>query len=95
MTTPFGRIGGIIHEGSGCSGADSPEWKALYGLRQAIERVFKGMKQSRRLETHTVQGLKHVALHCSMSTLVFQATALVRFRRSGVEGMCWQVRKIA
>ena len=73
---------------------DSPEWKALYRIRQAIERVFKGMKQSRRLEAHTVRGLKHVALHCSMSMLVFQATALVRFQRSGVDGMCWQVRRV-
>ena len=74
---------------------DSEEWKALYGLRQAVERVFKSLKQSRRLEAHCVRGLKRVALHCAMSILVFQATALVRLRESGVKGMTWQVRKVA
>ena len=74
---------------------DSKEWKDLYQLRQSVERVFKSLKQSRRLEAHCVRGLKHVALHCSMSVLVFQATALVRLRESGVDGMTWQVRKVA
>ena len=74
---------------------DSQEWKDLYGLRQSVERVFKSLKQSRRLEAHCVRGLKRVALHCAMSVLVFQATTLVRLRESGVKGMTWQVRKIA
>ena len=74
---------------------DSAEWKALYKMRQAVERVFKSLKQSRRLEAHCVRGLKRVALHCAMSVLVFQATALVRLRESGTVGMTWQVRKVA
>ena len=41
----------------------SPAWKELYGLRQSIERVFKGMKESRRLERHCVRGLEKVGLH--------------------------------
>ena len=82
------RLFGAVRRGS-------QEWKDLYGLRQSVERVFKSLKQSRRLESHCVRGLKHIALHCSMSVLVFQATTLVRLRRSGVDGMCWQVRKVA
>lgn len=74
---------------------ESPEWRFLYTMRQAVERVFKSLKQSRRLENHYVRGLKRVALHCAMAMLVFQATALVRFRETGLEGMTWQVRRVA
>ena len=74
---------------------DSQEWKDLYKLRQSVERVFKSLKQSRRLEAHCVRGLKRVALHCARSVLVFQATALVRLKESGIVGMTWQVRKVA
>ena len=42
---------------------DGPEWKALYAKRQAIERVFKSMKESRRLERHCVRGLRQITLH--------------------------------
>ena len=37
------RLFGVLRRGS-------PEWKALYSKRQTIERIFKSMKQSRRLE---------------------------------------------
>ena len=74
---------------------ESAEWRFLYTMRQAVERVFKSMKQSRRLEAHQVRGLKRVSLHCAMAMLVFQATALVRFRETGTDGMTWQVRKVA
>lgn len=74
---------------------ESAEWRILYVMRQAVERVFKSLKQSRRLEGHCVRGLKRVALHCAMAMLVFQATALVRLRETGIEGMTWQVRKVA
>lgn len=74
---------------------DSAEWRILYAMRQAVERVFKSLKQSRRLEAHCVRGQKRVALHCAMAILMFQATALVRLRESGTKGMTWQVRKVA
>ena len=48
---------------------DGPEWKALYAKRQAIERVFKSMKESRRLERHCVRGLRQITLHSLMSAL--------------------------
>ena len=74
---------------------DSAEWRILYAMRQAVERVFKSLKQSRRLEAHCVRGLRRVALHCAMATLVFQATTLVRLRETGTDGMTWQVRRVA
>ena len=49
-------------------------------MRQAIERVFKSMKESRRLERHCVRGLRQVMLHILMSTLAFQVTALAHIR---------------
>ena len=64
------RLFGILRRGS-------PEWKSLYGKRQAIERVFKSMKESRRLERHCVRGLRQVTLHALMSTLAYQVTVLV------------------
>ena len=74
---------------------DSREWARLYKLRQSIERVFKSMKESRRLERHCVRGLTQVTLHVLMSTLTFQATALQRLRAGEARYMRWQVRKIA
>ena len=75
----------------------SREFKVLYRLRQSIERVFKSLKQSRRLESHCVRGLKRIALHNTMSVLTFQATVVVRLRAGSRPGetMRWQVRKVA
>ena len=63
-------FGAVVRRGS-------PEWKAYYEKRQAIERVFKSMKESRRLERHYLRGLRQVTLHALLSTLTYQATALV------------------
>ena len=82
------RLFGVIRR-------DSPEWKAYYRHRWAIERVFKSMKESRRLERHCVRGLRQITLHTLMSTLAFQATALVRILAGEGEWMRWMVRKVA
>ena len=74
---------------------EGPEWKELYGKRQAIERVFKSLKESRRLERHCVRGLRQITLHCLMSSLAFQATALVRLRAGEPEWMRWMVRQVS
>ena len=74
---------------------DSAKWKELYGHRQAVERLFKGMKESRRLEAHCLRGLKKVSLHASMSALTFQATALVRHKAGRTADLRWMVRKVA
>lgn len=74
---------------------DSPAWKALYAKRQAIERIFKSMKESRRLERHCVRGLRQITLHCLMSTLSFQATVIVRLQRGQEMQMRWMIRQVA
>ena len=82
------RLFGVLRRGS-------QEWKDLYTKRQAIERVFKSMKESRRLERHCVRGLRQITLHAAMSALAFQATVLVRLRAGETEWMRWMVRKVA
>lgn len=71
----------------------SPEWADLYGKRQAIERVFKSMKESRRLERHCVRGLAQVQLHALMSTLCYSTTILVKLR-TGQRDTRWMVKRV-
>ena len=74
---------------------DSEEWKNLYTKRQAIERVFKSMKESRRLERHCVRDLRQITLHAIMSALTYQATVLVKLLTGEADMMRWMVRKVA
>lgn len=73
----------------------SKRWKALYRKRQAVERVFKSLKESRRLERHCLRGLRQITLHALMSCLAFQATALVRVKGGQAPRMRWMVRAVA
>ena len=81
-------LGGYTRRGSA-------EWKAKYKKRWSVERVFKSQKESRRLEDHFVRGLKNITLHCLMSTLSFQASALVKAKTGNKDSMRWMVRKVA
>lgn len=72
----------------------SAAWKELYRMRQAVERTYKSLKESRRLERHYVRGLLRVALHAAMSTLSFSATYLVNLL-AGAARPRWMVRKVA
>ena len=74
---------------------DSKEWKDLYAKRQSIERIFKSLKQSRRLETHCTRGLDRIAIHVALSVLVYQATALVHMQTGEPENLRWMVRRVA
>ena len=74
---------------------DGPEWREFYAKRQAIERVFKSLKESRRLERHCIRGLRQVTLHALMSVLTFQATVLARLLDGVTDEMRWMVRRIA
>ena len=74
---------------------DSQEYKVRYAQRQSVERVFKSLKQSRRMEDHCFTGMERISLHCLMSVLAFQATALTRIRAGQIEYLRWQVRKVA
>ena len=82
------RLFGKIRRGS-------REWKGYYRKRQAIERVFKSMKESRRLERHCIRGLRRITLHALVSALTFAATALVRILMGDREWMRWMVRQVA
>ena len=82
------RLFGVIRR-------NSRTWKTLYAKRQAIERVFKGMKQSRRLEAHCVRGLRQVSLHAMMSTLSYQVTSLVRILSGEADRKNRMVRQVA
>ena len=72
----------------------SAAWKALYRLRQAVERVFKSMKESRRLERHCKRGLRNISLHALMSVVAYSATVLVQMQ-AGRQDYRWMVRKVA
>ena len=81
-------LGGYTRRGS-------REWKARYGRRWSIERVFKTLKESCRLEEHHIRGLKNITLHALMSVLTFQASALVKLLAGGLDEMRWMVRQVA
>ena len=74
---------------------DSKEWKGLYAKRQSIERVFKSLKQSRRLNAHCHRGLKRIELHAVMSVLTYQATVMAHLLAGETDMMRWMVRKVA
>ena len=69
----------------------SPEWKRLYRMRQSVERLFKSLKQSRRLASHCSRGRVKIALHAAMSVLAFQATALHWIRTGRIALLRWMV----
>ena len=82
------RLFGVIRR-------DGPEWKALYAKRWGIERTFKSMKESRRLERHSIRGTRQVTLHALMSALTYSATALARLQAGEAAEMRWMVRRVA
>ncbi len=73
----------------------SPQWRALYAKRQSVERAFKSMKESRRLERHCVRGLRQVALHALMSVLTYSATLLVNALAGAAADRNWMLQRVA
>ena len=74
---------------------NSPEWSSHYAKRQAIERIFKSLKESLRPERHCVRGLRQIRLHTLMSTWALQATVLANVRAGRMAEMLWMVKKVA
>ena len=74
---------------------DTPEWLTGYAKRQAIERSFKSMKQSIRLEEHSARNLGQVNLHTLMVTLAYQAQAVSKLRAGKKSEMRSMVRQVA
>ncbi|HLB28530.1 MAG TPA: transposase [Dehalococcoidia bacterium] len=62
----------------------SPEWKAIYNRRTAIERLNSRLKAFRKLDSMRVRGRFKVRLHTMLSVIVLQAYALVTGSRSCV-----------
>ena len=81
------RVIGAIRRGS-------EEWKTLFGLRQSVERIFKNMKRSRRLERHCLRGLRKISLPAVMSALGYAATYHVNLQARELRPD-WMVRKVA
>lgn len=86
-TEPNKRIHGPVKR-------NSPEWQRLYRQRYSVERVFKSMKEFRRLERHYVRGLAKISLHASMSVLAYTATVLVQTQAQS-EIPRWMVERVA
>ena len=51
----------------------SPEWKAIYKQRQAVERSFSRLKGQRALNRITVRRRRKVTAHCYLSLISMQA----------------------
>lgn len=51
----------------------SPEWKAVYKQRQAVERAFSRLKGQRSLNYITVRRRRKVTVHCYLSLIAMQA----------------------
>jgi len=62
----------------------SPEWKRLWFMRSAVERVNSRLKECRRLEGHCFRGLRKIALHCLLSVLVLQGSAVAHGDRGNL-----------
>ena len=74
---------------------DSQEWQHYYRQRWAIERLFKTLKESCRLERHTLRGLRRINLHVLMATLAFQVSALAHLQAGERQQLRWMVRRVA
>ena len=72
----------------------SKRWDGYYNLRKSIERIFKRMKESRRLERHCIRGLRGLRLHALMSALTLGATVLMNIRAGRMDRMGWMVRQV-
>ena len=82
------RLFGVIRRGS-------KRWKQYYRQRMAVERCFKSLKQSRRLERHCHRGLRAVRLHALMSVLTLVATVLANIKAGRRDHMNWMVPQVA
>lgn len=65
----------------------TPEWRAIYNKRTAIERLNGRLKAHRRLNSVRVRGRFKVRVHVMMSVIVCQAQALATGSRNSVRGV--------
>ena len=81
------RLHGVIRRGS-------KRWNRYYRKRQSVERVFKKLKQSRRLERHCHRGLRAVRLHALMACLTMVAMELMNLTAGRRDRLGWMVRPV-
>lgn len=72
------------HKKATAKTAKTPEWKAIYNRRTAIERLNGRLKAHRRLNSVRVRGRFKVGLHAMLSVVVCQALALATGCRASV-----------
>ncbi len=82
------RVVGVVARGSA-------EWTDLYAKREVIEQLFKGMKQSRKLERHYLRRKMNIDLHVTMCTLTCVLKMLMNARAGRMDTLRWMVRKVA
>ena len=63
----------------------SKEWDELYSKRWEVERYFSLLKNNGWVENHRLRGLARVDLHITLGVLMFQAAALDRIAKSGIQ----------
>jgi hypothetical protein len=51
----------------------TPEWKAIYSQRTAVERVFSRVKGQHPLNRVTTRRIRKVTAHCYLSLIALQA----------------------
>lgn len=73
----------------------SREWNMLYHLRGSVETVFGRLKGFRALNCVSLRDLHKVELHCLLSVIVMQATALGKAKQDAVGEVRKNVRKVA
>lgn len=62
----------------------TPEWKAIYNKRTAIERLNGRLKAHRRLNSVRVRGRSKIRIHAMLSIIVCQAQALATMSLNSV-----------
>ena len=65
----------------------TPEWRAIYNRRTAVERLNGRLKAHRRLNSVRVRGLFKVRLHTFLSIITCQALALATKSRASVRSV--------
>ena len=73
----------------------SPQWKTLFARRSSVERVNSRLKETRRLQDYCFRGIRKVSVHCLMSVLTMQASAVAQARVGEMEGLRQCLRKVA
>ncbi len=70
-------------------------WRQYYADHQAIERMWSRLRLHRTLGTHCRRTMKRVALHCALSMIALQATAVAAVRADQLGAVTVCTRKVA